>query len=166
MPERTWTCKRVSGGIRCGHVNPRRKQLCEACGKRRPPTKKPAHMAALDAMTYEDLVAIRGEVCWICGAARKPGGKRLHRDHDHRTGKARGLLDFRCNSAIRPYMTLEWMRSVVAYMEECEALEAALSGQGPGDTASVSGPRRSRSVKETAPTGHSASPRTPRRDAA
>lgn len=169
MPERTWTCKRVSGGIRCGHVNPRRKQLCEACGKRRPKSKKPAHMAALDAMTYAEAVAIFGARCGVCGALPKPG-KRLARDHEHvGDGFVRGVLCFQCNRKLGN-KTLAWLRLAVAYMERAEArkraLEAALSGQGPGDTASVSSPRRSGSVKETAPTGHSASPRTPRRGAA
>jgi hypothetical protein len=74
-------------------------------------------MAAL-ALSYEDYVALNGgEACGICGAVRKPGGNRLHRDHDHRTGRARGILCFPCNSALRPYMTLEWLRAAVAYVE-------------------------------------------------
>lgn len=44
------------------------------------------------------------------------------------------------------------------HRSEGGALDAALSGQGPGDTRAV--PSGSRSVKETAPTEHSALPRT------
>lgn len=79
-------------------------------------------MAALD-LSYEEYVRINGGAhCGICGAAQKVGGKRLHRDHDHRRGVARGLLCFRCNAALRPYMTLEWLRAAVAYVERTEGV--------------------------------------------
>lgn len=74
-------------------------------------------MAALD-LTYEEYVALNGgEHCGICGTVKKVGGKRLHRDHDHRTAKPRGILCFRCNAVLRPYMTLEWLRSAAEYLE-------------------------------------------------
>lgn len=117
---RVWTCQRVDGGQKCGHLNPRRKRKCERCGKAKPARKRPAHMVALDA-PYEAFVAVNGgEACGICGAVQKPGGRRLHRDHDHRTGKARGLLCFRDNAALRPYMTAEWLRAALAYLERTE----------------------------------------------
>lgn len=77
-------------------------------------------MAALET-TYEEYVALNGgEHCSICGAKRKPGGNRLHRDHDHRRGTPRGLLCFPCNSALRVYMTLAWLRKAVQYLERTE----------------------------------------------
>lgn len=77
-------------------------------------------MAALD-LTYEQYVELNGGVerCGICGKEPKPG-KRLHRDHDHRTGKPRALLCFPCNSALRPYMTLDWLMAAVAYIKRTE----------------------------------------------
>ena len=73
-------------------------------------------MAALD-LPYEQYVEINGgDHCGICGVKPEPG-KRLHRDHDHRTGKPRGLLCYPDNAALRPYMTLEWLRAAVAYSE-------------------------------------------------
>ena len=75
-------------------------------------------MRALE-MTYEDYVELNGgeETCGICGRPPKLGGKRLHRDHDHRSGLPRGLLCFPCNAALRPYMTVDWLRSAMSYLE-------------------------------------------------
>lgn len=48
---------------------------------------------------YDDLLATQGGVCAIC--KRPPQGTfSLHVDHDHRTGRVRGLLCFRCNNAL------------------------------------------------------------------
>lgn len=116
---RYWTCQRVTDGVKCGHTNPRRKLLCEQCGKRRPATERPAHLVALD-LPYEHYVEINGgEQCGICGADPKPG-KKLHRDHDHRSGRPRGLLCFPDNSALRPYMDADWLRRALAYVERSE----------------------------------------------
>lgn len=121
---RAWTCQRVRAGKKCGHRNPSIKRKCQSCDKLRPARKKPAHMVALNA-TYEDYIALNGgEHCGICGAKRKPGGKRLHRDHDHRTGKARGLLCFPCNSALRPYMDWKWVCAAADYLARTKPEEA------------------------------------------
>lgn len=76
--------------------------------------RKPAHMKAL-VVPYEDYVALnRGEECGICGA--KPKSRRLDRDHDHRTGKPRGLLCHRCNRALPNWVTVEWLKAAQAYI--------------------------------------------------
>lgn len=117
MSERVWTCRRIAAGARCGHVNPRRRFYCQACGKKRPETRKPSHLDALE-LTYEQYIErTGGEFCALCGALPKPG-RRLHRDHDHTAeGKPRALLCFRCNAALRGYMKPEWLRSAADYLE-------------------------------------------------
>jgi hypothetical protein len=50
---------------------------------------------------YENLVASQNGVCAVCRSpVRGNRWKRLHIDHDHLTGKVRGLLCNNCNFAI------------------------------------------------------------------
>jgi hypothetical protein len=53
---------------------------------------------------YRRMLREQGGKCAICGAKPKPGGRRLHVDHDHRTGAIRGALCWKCNAALR------WLR--------------------------------------------------------
>ena len=120
MAPRSWTCQRRIAGIRCGTVNPRRKQKCVACGGQRPAAKRPRHMVALDS-PYEQYVELNGgDRCAICLRERTNAGRRLDRDHDHRTGQPRGLLCHRCNRALPSWMTAEWLRAAAMYLERAE----------------------------------------------
>lgn len=120
---RGWTCQRQADGVRCGHFNPSIKRNCQSCGKKRPARKRPAHLEALE-LDYEVFVAINGgELCKICG--RKPSdGRRLDRDHDHRTGKPRGLLCFKCNKTLQSWMTKTWLEKAAAYLLLAEGKKA------------------------------------------
>lgn len=77
-------------------------------------------MAALD-LTYEQYVEINGgEHCGICGRQRGElpnPGRRLDRDHNHRSGKPRGLLCREDNRKLKHWMTLDWLLAAVAYLE-------------------------------------------------
>lgn len=68
---------------------------------------------------YEDLLLKQGFACAICRSVRPGGrGKRLHVDHDHGTGKVRGLLCWRCNSVIgRMNDSPTLLRCAAAYLE-------------------------------------------------
>ena len=114
----SWTCQRVAGGEKCGqHHEDNRKRNCIACGKPRPPKRKPAHMAALD-LGYEHYLRLNGgaEECALCGAG--PKMRRLQRDHDHRTGEPRGLLCARCNRALPAWVTPEWLLRAATYIRQ------------------------------------------------
>ena len=103
---RFWTCRG------CKTRNPRIKQRCE-CGRKRPAARTAAQKALTDP--YAVWVERHGETCGICGKPPKEGRK-LHRDHDHSTQACRGLLCFRCNTALRAYMTVEWLEAAAAYL--------------------------------------------------
>jgi Recombination endonuclease VII len=51
---------------------------------------------------YDQLLMRQDFKCALCNEESKATGKnaRLHVDHDHRTGKVRGLLCYGCNIAI------------------------------------------------------------------
>ena len=101
---------------RCRTTIEPRKRKCSACGKK-VVRRRPKHLAALE-QPYEAFVEANGgiDACGICGATKKEGGRALHRDHDHRTGKPRGVLCFRDNTALRPYMTAEWLEAAARYV--------------------------------------------------
>lgn len=48
---------------------------------------------------YDAMLASQDGVCAVCSRPPTPGIS-LHVDHDHETGRIRGLLCFRCNNAL------------------------------------------------------------------
>jgi Recombination endonuclease VII len=54
-------------------------------------------------LSIDDLLGLmdkQGGRCAICDRAPNPGARRLAIDHDHASGVVRGLLCYRCNSAL------------------------------------------------------------------
>lgn len=50
---------------------------------------------------YENLFESQGRKCAICGSPSSGGpGRNFHVDHDHKTGKVRGLLCCNCNFVV------------------------------------------------------------------
>ena len=49
--------------------------------------------------TYNEMLEAQGGVCAICGRPPRDNIS-LHVDHEHGTGRVRGLLCFRCNNAL------------------------------------------------------------------
>ena len=68
----------------------------------------------MSAAEYEAMLAAQGGRCAICG--KKPGKIRLARDHDHVTGRIRGLLHGRCNRCLAPFeYDVETLRRLIEY---------------------------------------------------
>lgn len=64
---------------------------------------------------YEALLSAQGGRCAICGG--RPTGN-LHVDHDHNTGKVRGLLCGRCNPALGAFQdSPRILLAAVRYLE-------------------------------------------------
>jgi hypothetical protein len=56
-----------------------------------------AQLGVTDA-EYERLLAAQSGDCAICG--NPPKTRRLHADHNHKTGRVRGLLCHKCNRGL------------------------------------------------------------------
>lgn len=114
-----WTCQRRVLGTPCRRVNPAKYQLCRACGGRKPKRRVPKHMQALE-LSYADYVKLQGgEFCGVCG--REPSdNRRLDRDHDHVTGKPRGLCCHRCNRGMPNWADVEWFERALAYLKRAQ----------------------------------------------
>lgn len=66
---------------------------------------------------YNKILEFQGGGCAICGST-KGGGAHLAIDHNHMTGKVRGILCFKCNSALAMANdNPELLRSMANYLE-------------------------------------------------
>jgi hypothetical protein len=66
---------------------------------------------------YERTLREQNDSCRICGATFETTGKRFHVDHDHATGKVRGLLCHKCNAALGMFDdNVDRLRKAVEYL--------------------------------------------------
>jgi hypothetical protein len=73
---------------------------------------------------YDAMLISQSNGCAICGAGTA-GNRRLHVDHDHITGKTRGLLCGRHNVAVS-YIEAADLPAVIAYVEKWKAAHSAM----------------------------------------
>ncbi len=70
---------------------------------------------------YEELFMLQNGLCAICKTAQSKLPKRLNVDHDHLTGKIRGLLCATCNLGIGHFKdNSEKLLSAVAYLNTAQ----------------------------------------------
>ena len=72
---------------------------------------------------YDAMKLAQGGVCAICGLPQVIAKKsavplELHVDHDHKTGKVRGLLCMRCNTGLAHVEKEGWLERVKEYLEK------------------------------------------------
>ena len=74
-------------------------RTCLDCIRRRQRDRQLQRLYGITAKDYDRLLAKQRGGCAIC---RRPctSGRRLAVDHDHQTGKVRGLLCGKCNVAV------------------------------------------------------------------
>jgi len=66
----------------------------------------------IGAADVDAMIAAQGGVCAICGAAAPE-----HVDHDHATGKVRGVLCFNCNGGLGQFRDrVDVMQRAIAYL--------------------------------------------------
>lgn len=78
---------------------------------RKPRTRKQLGVTIDD---YDRLLAAQGGHCALCPSV--PKTRRLDVDHDHATGKVRGLLCHRCNRALPTWVNERWLYKAANYL--------------------------------------------------
>lgn len=64
---------------------------------------------------YEALLELQGRICAICGGI-EPSGRALSVDHNHDTGKVRGLLCGRCNMRLGVLENIDFTKKAIEYL--------------------------------------------------
>lgn len=68
---------------------------------------------------YEARLASQGGGCAICGAKVCPTGRQMSVDHDHATGRVRGILCARCNHGLGQFRdNPDLLRAAINYLKE------------------------------------------------
>jgi hypothetical protein len=120
----------------CGTRNDRAggRTRCANCHQRLPKRRVPKHAEVLRDTSYARFATLSVDIhgtdlgsCGVCGRFQSDT-RRHDRDHDHRTGLARGLACVRCNRELLRNTTLEEARLVVAYLERVENFYGSTDG--------------------------------------
>ena len=89
--------------VTCGNEKERDDiTLCDVCNQR----NKDWRLSRVYGITrdeYEQLRVSQGQKCAICHEPLELSGRNVHIDHDHETGKARGVLCRQCNVWLGTY---------------------------------------------------------------
>jgi hypothetical protein len=79
------------------------------------PIARRAKQIGISDDDYFALLAAQGGHCKLC--PNEPKTRRLHVDHDHKTGAVRGLLCHKCNRYLPAWVRPEWLRRAANYLE-------------------------------------------------
>ncbi len=78
--------------------------ICKKCYRKRVLNNSLLRKYGITLKQYKRLVKRGGGLCDICGDSPKGRWSKLNIDHDHRTGKVRGLLCHTCNTGLGMFM--------------------------------------------------------------
>jgi hypothetical protein len=70
----------------------------------------------ISLQTYNEMLNSQNGKCYLCDNTE--GDKRLHVDHNHETGKVRGILCSPCNTKLGVIENKEWMEKAINYLQE------------------------------------------------
>jgi hypothetical protein len=108
-------------------ANPERVNATQRLRRAKPEAKlqaRASHLQRKYGMTieqYEAMLEAQGGGCFICGRPPRDDIS-LHVDHDHSTGKIRGILCFCCNNALADFQEdPSLLRKAVEYLSSHDA---------------------------------------------
>src|SRR5581483_1556869 len=107
----TWTRRSLprSGTPACS--------VSSAMARKRRPSE-----GGLGPVDYQRLLAAQEGRCAIAGCGRQPRTRRFSIDHDHATGRVRGLLCHVHNRRLWHGATAQELRAMADYLERAETL--------------------------------------------
>jgi hypothetical protein len=120
---KTWTCPKCK---RKNEVRTSSRTCQYGCGATKPKKRETKAKPTDSYEVYAILsAAIHGGDTGACGCCGRPKADHNYdREHDHRTGNARGLACYRCNNVLLRNHTLATLRMCVAYLERVDAYYA------------------------------------------
>lgn len=73
---------------------------------------------------YDAMIAVQDGLCAICRRPGEDSYKGLHIDHDHESGRVRGLLCHRCNMALGLFGdSVTVLAEAIAYLDRARSSE-------------------------------------------
>ena len=79
------------------------------------------HTYGITLEQYDDMLGSQEYGCAICGSSEPGGIGRFHVDHDHITGKVRGLLCNKCNLGLAGFRdNIEFLVKAIEYLKLAE----------------------------------------------
>ena len=92
--------------------------ICKTCKQTAVNNLRLLQRYGIDEDGYRALLEAQNGKCAICGATECSNGRKLHIDHDHDTGKIRGLLCNKCNPALGLFNDdIDLMTKAVEYLK-------------------------------------------------
>jgi len=121
MPRNRTQWQLTKGCSKCGQTDPHEFYGTSAWCKRCHKDAVLKSRLAKKGITLEDearMAEAQGHRCAICLDPRDKDTRSMHMDHDHATGKARGMLCPRCNQTLgRVKDDVSLLRSMIEYIE-------------------------------------------------
>jgi hypothetical protein len=78
-----------------------------------------SHLFKTYGITVEEYTAMLDKQDGVCAICKKPDSKRLSVDHSHQSGKVRGLLCTKCNTALGKFDdSVDLLNTAITYLME------------------------------------------------
>lgn len=111
-----WCGKECKTFLPAAEFSPKGK-YCRKCQATAMHQWKNRAVFGLSPADYQRMVIEQRGLCAICGQPQSPAHVRLCLDHDHQTGKPRGLLCRQCNFGVERLDDIpDWMTKALAYL--------------------------------------------------
>jgi len=95
---------------------------CKACSRGQQRKMRLRHKYGLSEADVDRLASVQNRCCAICGKTPQ----RLCIDHNHTTGKVRGLLCHGCNTRLAAVENYDWLMKATEYLASYNALASTV----------------------------------------